>query len=267
MDFGYDVARQRHLVCNLATNGKSMTPRLARMLAKHCGAVALSIEFLGEAFERRRGYPFAQWLKAVRLIQRAGLRLVFQLTVSRANLETIAETTAFLAGLKPEGVVFLTYKPVGRGKYFDAVLTGVDPGTVARELQRCFHTLDAVGIRIGYDCCLGNLLAGSGIAGSVEINGCSATRDSLAITMNLDVLPCSFTQQITLGSLRRERLTEIWRNQQTRQFRQLFAQRITNDLSCRACPFKTTCLGGCPVFNLVGCSIKAAAATAANHPS
>ena len=37
------AARQRHLVCNLATNGKSMTPRLARMLAKHCGAVALSI--------------------------------------------------------------------------------------------------------------------------------------------------------------------------------------------------------------------------------
>ncbi|MDD5109988.1 MAG: radical SAM protein [Patescibacteria group bacterium] len=246
------AAARRHLVCNLATNGKAMDKRLAKLLKRYCGAVALSIEFTGNDFEKRRGYPWKKFLASAQLLQTAGVRLVFQITVSRINLATLHNTVATLAELKPYGVVFLTYKPVGRAQSFDSPLTDVPAPELLENFSASFRLLEKRGIKIGYDCCMGNLLTGLPSAPTGEIHGCSALRESVAVNCDLEVLPCSFATQLPLGNLRASSLSEIWRSEPAENFRQRFARAI-GQAPCAACRHRLTCLGGCPAFDLVKC--------------
>jgi radical SAM protein with 4Fe4S-binding SPASM domain len=247
------AARKRNLVCNLATNGKSMNSKLARILAKYCGAVALSIEFLYEDFKKRRGFDFGKFLESVMLLKKAGLRLVFQVTVSCANIYKIKEIARFLSRYKPYGIVFLAYKPLGRGKHFDLPLSVMNNKEVLKEFEKCFIILEKERIKIGYDCCMGSLLTGLTLKNNAEIYGCSATRESIGVNMNLDVLPCSFASKERLGNLRNETLLSIWHNHTTNLFRNKFENKITNNEKCKLCRYRNTCLGGCPIFDLVRC--------------
>ena len=211
--------------------------------------MALSLEFVGLDFEKRRGFKFERFLESAKLLNKVGSKLVFQITVSQSNLDKIYEMVKLISHLKPYGVVFLTYKPVGRGQHFDAPLSVIDHNQVLKNLQSCFKFLNDQKIKIGYDCCMGNLLTSLG----TTVYGCSATRESIAINTNLDVLPCSFTKDIKLGNLHKENLSSIWHNYQANLFRLKLKDKITNDKNCQWCQYNTTCLGGCPVFDLVRC--------------
>lgn len=247
------AAQKRNLVCNLATNGRQLDNRLVQIFAKYCGAVALSIEFLGKDFKKRRGFDFERFLASAELIKKTNLRLVFQITVSQGNLFKITEITEFLSKYEPYGIVFLTYKPVGRGENFDLPLYDMVNNEVLKEFKKCFDILGKKQIKIGYDCCMGNLLTGLNFENKAEIYGCSATRESIAVNTNLDVLPCSFVTGHKLGNLNENDLVSVWHSYQCCLFRDQFEQKIAIDKKCRTCQHKLTCLGGCPVFDLVRC--------------
>ncbi|OGY53742.1 MAG: hypothetical protein A3A24_00160 [Candidatus Buchananbacteria bacterium RIFCSPLOWO2_01_FULL_46_12] len=247
------IATKKGLVVNLATNGKTMTKSLARQLANYCGAVALSLEFINAEFKKRRGYDFAKFLNSVKLIKDSGLRLVFQITVSAQNLDKLESIVKFLSPYQPYGVVFLTYKPVGRGEFFDSPLFNIKSRRILARLNQCFKILQQHQVKIGYDCCLGNLITGIDRETGGEIYGCSALRESVAVDTGLNVLPCSFIKGGRLGNLKEQNLLTIWHNHQAELFRQQFLAKITQNAVCKICPHKLTCLGGCPVFNLVRC--------------
>lgn len=247
------IANQKSLVPNLATNGKAMTKTLAKKLARYCGAVALSIEFINDEFKKRRGYDFNKFLASAKLIKEAGLRLVFQITVSQTNLFKIKKTVKLLSSYQPYGMVFLTYKPVGRAKRFDSPLFNITNKKILAELKKCFSILQDNRIKIGYDCCMGNLLTGLDWEAKGEIYGCSALRESVAVDTNLNVLPCSFVMDQKLGNLKNQDLISIWHSYQSNSFRDKFKQKISQHKICQNCPHKTNCLGGCPAFNLVKC--------------
>jgi radical SAM protein with 4Fe4S-binding SPASM domain len=243
--------RERGIVPNLATNGRELKLKTAKMLAKYVGAAALSVEFTGEDFIKRRGFAFSEWLASAAKLKASGVRLVFQLTVSAANLDNLPAIAERLAVLEPYAVIILTYKPAGRGRDFDAPLSSVSFKKYQGTLKEVFEKLDGR-TRVGYDCCLANALIGWGLSGDDEIQGCSALRSSMAVDINLNAFPCSFSRS-SIGNFKDANLIEIWNGAGADKFRERFSKKIIEDPLCKDCAYKPNCLGGCPEFELVGC--------------
>jgi radical SAM protein with 4Fe4S-binding SPASM domain len=110
---------------------------------------------------------------------------------------------------------------------------------------------------VGFDCCLSPLLTAVeqdlGFPPTGIVEGCSATRGSLGLTVDLDCVPCTFLPDRPLGNLRRDSLLDIWRGYQSQRFRQGQAAFLERDARCAGCGVNAVCLGGCPVWDLVGC--------------
>ncbi len=230
---------------SLATSGAHLTLIQSALLKNYCGAVALSIEHLDKRFEQRRGFSFERFRKSAENLKKTGNNLVFQITASKNNLSELADLVSFLERYEPYGIVFLAYKPAGRGKDYDgpASDSSMNAGVLIKEVISSHPRL-----RFGYDCCLAPLLSSGADQG---YEGCSATRSSIAIDINLDVLPCSFSKTV-IGNLHDDGLVEIWNNVKTDEFRNKLITDMDGPL-CSACPHAKNCLGGCPEFGLHSC--------------
>lgn len=244
---------KRNLVPNFASNGVNFTNSQIKAMKKYVGAVALSIEHLGQKFEKRRGFSFGQFISSIELLKKKDINLVFQVTVSEGNLCELSEVCDFLLHYEPYGIVFLTYKPVGRAICYDVPLKKVSSQKVVNELKSVFTKLQDR-TKVGYDCCLANALVNSGICLNEDIQGCSALRSSIAVNYNMDVVPCSFSSSV-LGNLKSSNLYKIWSNEHSHLFRKKFIEETEQDGSCKSCNVRWNCLGGCPEFDLVECSV------------
>ncbi|MFA6170895.1 MAG: radical SAM protein [Patescibacteria group bacterium] len=248
------AARAKGIVPNLAANGFSPGILNIAAISKYAGAAALSLEGIEDDFSRRRNFSFSRFLRTYWLLKKAKVKVVFQLTVSQTNLYKLPEIIKFCLGLKPYGIVLLTYKPVGRAKSFDAPLKNEDFLKVEEILKEALSQSSGT-TRFGYDCCLGNALQGLGAAKGIAIEGCSALRTSLAINANLDIVPCSFSSRV-LGNFSNISIHEAWQGEKAKAWRDGFTARIQNDPACASCRTNNDCLGGCPEFSLVSCAFK-----------
>jgi radical SAM protein with 4Fe4S-binding SPASM domain len=250
--------RQRGMVPNLTTNGLYLDAARLAALKRCCGAVALSLEGVGARFDQVRKSGFAFFEQRLHELMDHGVATVLQVTLSQesfAELEDIIDFCLGHPGLY--GVLFLAYKEVGRGDGFHHALAALPPERVHRKLREGFLRLSRQ-TRVGYDCCLTPAVVGVEPAlrfsQADQLDGCSALRSSMGILPNLDVVPCTFTPGMAVGNLGRESLYEIWRGQQASEFRLQVQRRLRGDSQCARCPSQLECLGGCPVFDLVGCA-------------
>lgn len=242
--------RQNNIVPNITTNGKKLSLKTLFALTRYAGAVALSTEFIGDKFEKRRGFPYAKFVKSIKKLKRLGINVVFQITLSRDNLSELDQTLKELIKYKPYGFLFLAYKPQGRGKNYDQPISKANRPEILKTIEIIFSNLSGK-TKIGFDCCLAPMLMGH--KNWQDFKGCSASRESLAIMPNLDVLPCSFiVGQAPVDNLRDKNLLDIWQNKNFQDFRQKLASK-RDSKKCSGCQKKGICLGGCPYFNLANC--------------
>ena len=242
--------RQAGIVPNITSNGNDLGWKTVYAMSRYAGAVALSIEETGDRFFRRRGFAFSRFLTSVKKLKYAGVNLVFQITLSRGNLDTVTDTVRCLLPFRPYGFLFLAYKPRGRGKTYDRPIATADYDILKRKLKSIFGLLrDRT--KIGFDCCMTPALVGANTG--QRFFGCSAARTSLAIMPNLDVLPCSFLGRFRhQDNLRQKNISAIWNGDNFNDFRTSITNEMTKNI-CRHCESRTFCLGGCPAFRLVPC--------------
>lgn len=247
--------RRRKMVPNLTTNGKELTEKIAKDMGNYCGAVALSIEGIGKDFEKRRNFSWNKFCQSIKFLKKHGNKLVFQITASDGNIEKLPDIIELLLEFKPYGLIFLAYKPVGRGKFFDDVLASRSNNFIKKVLRKCLTKISRK-TKVGFDCCFAQgiiELAKELSPFNFEfIEGCSALRNSLAVNKNLDVLPCSFINY-SLGNLKQGDLISLWQGEKAKKFRKKFYRGIEKK-GCKNCAFKYQCLGGCPEFKLLKCS-------------
>lgn len=242
------------IVPNLTTNGYSLKWRTIYAIARYAGAIALSVENIGADFEKRRGFPFATFEKNIIKLKTAGIKIVFQITISESNLNTINSTIGYLKKYQPYGFLFLAYKPQGRGTTFDKALYGTEYEEVKKNISAIFAHADKK-TKIGFDCCLTPALMDLNIENKKSFQSCTASRTSLAIMPNLDVMPCSFiSKDSQFPNLRNQSLEKIWQGDFFDDFRKKIKQK-TDQKICLTCPDKKICLGGCPEFNLANCGL------------
>ncbi len=221
------------IVPNYTTNGRGLSDDVLAATQRYCGAVAVS------AYA-----PYTETADAVARLAAWGVTTNVHFVVSSASVETavawLREPPAFLKGV--HAVVFLTYKPVGRGG---------DQGLLARRspaVAEFFRLAVTTRLpwRIGFDSCGVTGLARWGNANRLGLEGCDAGRFSLFVSERLEVYPCSLMVESGRAgaSLRQSSLLDIWRGHPS--FTGFRSRHKTG--RCGDCAMREQCLGGCPVF-------------------
>lgn len=245
------------IVPNLTTAGNAFTDANLQAIKRHCGAIGMSLEGVGERFERWRNITFADFRASVQRAKDAGIPVVLQVTLSAANIDDLDQIVDFALSQRPlYGVIFLAYKNVGRGTRAAPGLGTLDPALVSARLKGVFDRLSPH-MRVGYDCCMTPGIAGVEDASdfaSSNLEGCSATRGSVGVSTDLDVIPCTFTGQYKLGNLRTTLLRDIWQGLSSELFRERIDTKSRTNASCSGCGKRQGCLGGCPVMPLINCN-------------
>ena len=249
--------RANGMVPNVTTTGVGMTQAHLTALADHCGAVALSLEGVGNEFTVRRRQGFANFQEQVKRLLDAGINLVLQITLSADNCDQLPAMVEYAQSIETlYGVIFLAHKPAGRGKHYDSPLASRPFGDIYPRVLGAVQALRGH-TQVGFDCCLTPLLAAAEedlrFPPASILEGCSSARGSLGLTVDLDCIPCTFLPDRVLGNLRRQYLLEIWHSLSAEAVRISQSHFLERTLTCGGCRVNPVCLGGCPVWTLVGC--------------
>ncbi len=251
------LCHDKGIVPNLTTGGMELTPERLRAMKRYCGAIGISMEGVGENYTAVRSQPFSKFIASLDTLRDAQIPTVIQVTLSAANIDQLEEITEFcLTRSELYGVVFLAYKPVGRGETYSKTLSSLPAKEVSLKLGKAFQALSKQ-FRVGYDCCMTPGVAGVEaelkFANESNLEGCSALRGSVGISSRLDVIPCTFTWRHRIGNLKTEHLRDVWRNANAERFRQRIQIKQSRNRACLGCPKQGACHGGCPVMPLINC--------------
>ncbi|MEM3760136.1 MAG: radical SAM protein [Candidatus Bathyarchaeia archaeon] len=241
----------RGIVPNLTSNGKNIPEKVMNAIYQYCGAIAFSVEEIGTAFKKRRGYDILQLFKLAQSLISIGVNVVFHITISKSNLLQLPHIVSELIRLEPYGIVFLAYKPVGRGKVEESLAT-IDPRILHKMLCITLKVIKGK-TNVGFDSCFApglSLLALTQLHETYE--GCSAARTSANVNPRLDVRPCSFMGNVG-GNLKNQSLNEIWNAKVFESFRNQILCHLVN---CKNCLLLMQCLSGCPVMKIVPCTLR-----------
>ena len=220
--------REAGIVPNFTTSGLGMTPELARLCKRYCGAVAVS------------WYRSAYTLRAIDCLLRAGVKTNIHYVVS---VKTIDEAIRRLReGSFPKGinaVVFLLHKPVGLGSQ-EQVLRADDLRVGEFFSLACG---ESHGFKIGFDSCSVPGMIAHGTAFDPDsVDTCEGGRWSAYITADMKMLPCSFDQaRRWAADLRTHTIQEAWNSPAFEDFRDHFRR------NCPGCKHRAACMGGCPI--------------------
>jgi radical SAM protein with 4Fe4S-binding SPASM domain len=251
------AVRERGMVPNVTTSGAYFTKANLAAMRECCGAVALSLEGVGNRYSQRRSLGWKGFCSALNTLAEHAIPTVLQVTVGAGNIDDVSKIVEFALSQNLYGVIFLAYKPVGRGKRFDGPLSKLPGKKVADVFSSAFVRLSGH-TRVGFDCCLSAIVAGLNhdIFGTnnSEIDGCSALRGSVGISVDQNLSPCTFTEHLSCGSLKEQSVSELWRSAPAQTFRKNHEANINANPVCAPCTHKRTCMGGCPVFNLGRCA-------------
>ena len=225
-----------NIVPSYTTNGDHLTDEQIAVSKKYCGAVAVS---------KHEG---DNWKQAAKRLIDAGVKTNVHFILSN---DTVDEAIDFLHAddiplsreykEKLNAVIFLLYKPFGRGKNKkEAILKSSDQFD-----EFCFMIKHWSGsFKIGFDSCSTPFILDKGIAHPDVLDTCEGARYSCYVGPDMILKPCSFDVDNKYGeSLRTQTFKEIWEGSEFNQFRVPL-----RDSGCQCEPMKEwNCKGGCPL--------------------
>ncbi len=248
---------------SIATNGTTLTPRLAARLAD-AGAryVEISLDSVDPArHDAFRGVA-GMWRRAVEgaraVVAAEGLRLGIAMCVHRRNIDEVPGMIAFAERLGASCFAHFNFVPVGRGSGMAA--DDITPRQRERLLERLNETMQAgrIGVistapQLGRVCLAGSPAgraacshagSGSGVKARVVakyLGGCGAGRTYACVEPNGDVTPCVYLSHCVMGNVCERPLAEIFREG---AWYELLNDRERRGGHCGVCVFRNYC-GGC----------------------
>lgn len=231
------VCKNNNIVPNFTTSGYGMTPEIAALCKKYCGAVAVS------------WYRSEYTLNAINMLLNAGVKTNIHYVVGNNSIDEAIErlkNNSFPKGIN--AVIFLLHKPAGQGTTEN--MLSVDDSRV----KEFFEEFDKKHpFKVGMDSC--------NVPGAIKycknvlpesLDTCEGARYSCYISADMTMVPCSFDQRKKYEvSLRNMTVEEAWNSEPFEQFRNIMRT------ACDGCPEKTLCLGGCPLMpEIVFCNSK-----------
>ncbi|MGB2819896.1 MAG: radical SAM protein [Phycisphaerae bacterium] len=249
----------------MATNGTTMTPRLAARLAEAgLRYVEISLDSVDpdrhDAFRGIRG----MWRRAVagagNVVATEGLRLGIAMCVHRGNFHEVREMIRFAEDLGASCFAHFNFIPVGRG--LKMVAGDITPqqreellGILNEKMQEGRLGVISTAPQLGRVCLAGAAIeegrtacshAGSGSGAKARVvakylGGCGAGRTYVCIEPNGNVTPCVYLPHRVMGNVRERQFVDIFRDS---VFWEVLNDRDRRLHHCEVCAFKHYC-GGC----------------------
>ena len=225
-----EATLKREIVPNFTTNGMCLTEDVCKAIRGKVGAVALSITRVGE-LEREKAAMLSKY----------NIRTNVHYVLSAKNIGEAIEIVSGKYNEVFEGVnaiIFLTYKPAGRGK-MDGVMQS---GPELERFVQLVNEYDNKGVKIGFDACFVPNLLYKGFKPAEMVDVCEAGFFSVYVDHKMNVSPCSFSGGTDAYSLEEYGFYDIWENK--------FADyrgRMQN--MCNVdCAVHEVCRGCCPYY-------------------
>ena len=223
------ISRENNLVPNFTTSGYGMTPEIAEICKKYCGAVAVS------------WYRSEYTLKAIQMLLDAGVKTNIHYVLGNNSIDEAIErltNNTFPKGIN--AVVFLLHKPAGQGTSGN-MLAVDDPRVVTFfEQVDCVHPY-----KVGMDSC--NVPGAVKFCKSImpeSLDTCEGGRYSCYIGADMVMVPCSFDQKKRYEVQLNDEVSieDAWNSEPFEKFR----DRMRG--TCPGCDKKELCMGGCPLM-------------------
>lgn len=232
------ISRENNLVPNFTTSGYGMTPELAMLCKRYCGAVAVS------------WYRSEYTLNAIQMLLDAGVKTNIHYVLGKNSIDEALErleNNDFPAGIN--AVIFLLHKPAGQGSQTN-VLDFRDP-----RVAHFFAQVDKRHpFKVGMDSC--NVPGAIHFCKSVlpeSLDTCEGGRYSCYIGADMVMVPCSFDQQkrYDVQLSKETTIEDAWNSEPFERFRNKMRT------ACPDCEKKALCMGGCPLMpEIVFCNDK-----------
>ncbi len=246
------AARARNLVVDMISSGQGIEPDVA-LAIRDSGlhAVTISVDGLAATHDRQRGRAgcFEQALRAIRLVDRTGLKVGVTSQVNQGNLAELESLAPILEDAGVLGWQLQLTLPIGRAEEHGHLTL---PAAMMPELLRVLRRLARrPGLRphltdnMGY--CTEDDLALRTIQGGFPRPwlGCRAGLDALGITSDGRVKGClALPDACAEGNVRDEPLAAIW----DAPHRFAYNRRYTPTQlwgECARCEQSARCRGGC----------------------
>jgi len=222
--------REHGIVPNLTTSGFGLDEARAKLIRQYCGAAAVS------------WYRSPYTWRALELLIGLGVKTNIHYVLSA---ETIDEALGLLRGQLPpvagvNKIIFLLFKPVGQGSHGPALQAG-DPRLA--ELGRLIAE-PGIAEYVGFDSCtVPAVINHSPGIDPRSYDTCEGGRFSAYVTPDLEMVPCSFDQELRYAQrLRPLTIAEAWRSPAFDAFRERL------QAACPSCQDREVCMGGCPLL-------------------
>lgn len=220
------------IVPNYTTNGRGLSEDTLRVSKECCGAVAVS------AYE-----PYSDLEETILKLRLQGVRTNVHFVLDAQSADTalawLKDPPEFLSNVN--AIVFLNYKPVGRGARQDRLLRH---SYAWRELIE-IATSRTLGFKVGFDSCIVSGLLTTGRIDPIWFDSCEAARFTMFVSETLQAYPCSFMESIHPGiSLKDVTLLDAWQNGTSF----VTTRRKLQSPQCVGCLKLPACRGGCPSF-------------------
>lgn len=198
-----EYARSNGVVPNYTTSGNGLTKDHIES-SKSCGAVAVS------------DYEQEYTTDAINGFLAAGIKTNIHFLLAKPSF---SKAIAFLKGINPflfdirriNAVVFLLFKPQGRGKHLDWQLEDTQLEVFSEFLFDDYERPT----KIGMDSCLVNKISTFTELPEfmkMSVDTCEAARMSMYITPDMYAMPCSFAAPRDRVSLQNTAIKDVWDN-------------------------------------------------------
>jgi radical SAM protein with 4Fe4S-binding SPASM domain len=236
--------RDRGMVPNLTTAGFGVDRAAAERMAGLFGQVNVSVDGLGSAYARVRGWSGARIaLAAVDALVAAGVRVGVNTVLTRATVDELERLGDALAARGVAEWQWLRLKPAGRGAagYADHALT---PDQALALWPRALAIEARTGLTLRWDCAMVPFLAAHDVPVEaltrLAVEGCPGGRSLLARDVEGRWAPCSFAGAGEAGPVEavweRGATLGTWRR-----------RAAAPPEPCGSCAYRAICRGGCRI--------------------
>lgn len=246
--------RERGISVNVITNGWLMTAELARSLRESgVYTVAVSIDGTEEIHDSiRKEGSFARTKSAIAFLKDAGIKTGVITTVSKRNLDILAELREQLIDIGADSWQLQIGLPMGNLAQRPDWL--IEPEQMNDVIDFCYQTAMQGRIVVYPADCIGyytekeEYIRQKSFPGGTQLwDGCNAGVRGFGVLHNGDILGCTSIRdrEYIEGNIKDKSLLEIWHGPDSFQWRRAFQKTdLTGD--CAICTYGGKCLGGCP---------------------
>lgn len=224
-----DETAKRGIVLNFTTNGRLLTSDVSAKIKGKVGAMAISASNIKEVCLIK---PLLEWCDGIKV----NIHYILSMDSIQDAVGLInGKYNDILNGLN--AVVFLTYKPAGRGNENQVLKNeeDIDAFMKAVKTPKC-------SCKIGFDACFVPMLMKRQAVKEEMVDACEGGFFSVYVDENMNVSPCSFSGDKDTYSLKEYEFYDIWQKKL-----QPYRDRVKNECK-RVCSVHHLCRGACPYY-------------------